>query len=55
MKCKNCEQKIKVEVKLVSFLNNEMFIQCPYCSELISENCYPNELDIIRLTYDEEK
>lgn len=54
MKCINCEQPIKLEIKQISFLNNEMFIQCPHCAEMISESELPEEIEIIRLTYDEE-
>lgn len=53
MKCKYCNEEIKVEVKLISFLNNEMFVECPHCAEMISENDEPENLEIIRLTYDE--
>lgn len=53
MKCKYCNEEIKVEVKLISFLNNEMFVECPHCLEMTSENDEPEDLEIIRLTYDE--
>lgn len=55
MECKYCNQNIDVEVKLISFMGSEMFVQCPHCLELISETHDPESLEIIRLTYDEQK
>ena len=46
--------EILVELKLISFIDNEMFVQCPHCKELISETYDPESLEIIRLTYNEE-
>ena len=54
MKCKYCNEEILVELKLISFIDNEMFVQCPHCKELISETYDPESLEIIRLTYNEE-
>lgn len=55
MECKYCKQNINVEVKLISFIGTEMFVQCPHCSELVSETHDPENLEIIRLTYNEKK
>ena len=54
MLCKNCKNQINIELKLISFIDNEMFVECPHCEELISENECPENIEIIRLTYNEE-
>lgn len=54
MICNNCKHQINIELKLISFIDNEMFVECPNCKELISENDCSENIEIIRLTYNEE-